>query len=271
VASPDHSPNSWAQLAHALEGFNPELRKMMQVKEQRFFEEESAKGAQIESMQENAKTWAEYTKEHPEHEGLNPHLERGYKAAHLRRKARDFENLLREKAFEEGWANETDTGKVQERLAATRQAFETANLNPADYDALLMRDNYLPLMEQAEKSFMERNTGLREKEHLARAEQAFGQEFEEGLSDLLSGADFKNPAVMADLSAQAIAFTTATRDRAIASGMSESRANAVLVENTFRLARAEGEEGYGDEYLEMAKEIPVGNGKMGNLPVYGDG
>jgi hypothetical protein len=263
VASPDHNPNSWAQLAHALEGFNPELRKMMQVKEQRFFDEEIAKGERL--MQDSEKNWSDFVREHPEYTGLNPHLERGYKNAQARGKGQLFAAAVQEKYLTEGWANETDPAKVQDMTQTFQREWVAANVVPDEYDAKMWVDNFLPLAQQAEAAILNRNTNDRAREHLDRALTEHSNEVRAQVEQAVAAMDYKNPAAFG----QAVSGIFQNKlEEMTRTGVPWSQARAALMETVYSLAMAEGEEGYGDELLEAAKGVKIGTASLGGLPEY---
>ena len=187
VAWPDRGQNSWQQLASALSGFNPELRNMLRVGEQRFYEEQTAEGQKL--WDENKQSWKDFTESHPEYQGLNPHLERGYKTAQLAVKGQDFNAAIQEFYTQNNFANETDPEKVRAALTTFADGWKRANvMDSGEFDAKLYAEAFLPIAQQAEGSILSQYGRDRSKEHVNRAIEHYSQECGRDIEEIMSGS-----------------------------------------------------------------------------------
>lgn len=265
VERPPWGKNGWEQLASALSKLNPHINAWAARKEQEFFDEQTATGKEL--MHRNKVSWAEFVKNNPEYAGLNPHLERGYRAAELSAKGQDFQAALQDFYTTGGLVNETDPTKVRDAINAFGKDWTAKNVKPDGYDAELYAENFLRPAEAAEGGILNRHVNDRAEEHLKLAVEKHGQLLASTIDAVLDNTpNISNPQVFSAAMDTIAAQAANQMAEMEASGVPRSQAAAVIEDAIINLAKAEGMEGQGDEILALAGRIKTGSGTIGGKP-----
>lgn len=264
VERPQWGPNGWDRLASALSKFNPVLNKMAAAHNEQFREEQTAIGRKL--MHENKTAWSEFVKAHPEYAGLNPHLERGYKAAELSAKAQDFHAALQGYYTNGGLINQTDPAKVREAVNQFGKSWTAENVS-GEYDPEIYAENYLKAVEQSEGAILGRHTSDRADEHIKQAVEKHGQLFATNADAILENTPgISNPQVLS-AALDSIADHAMNQMRIMMdTGVPLTAATAIIEDGIINLAKAEGMEGNGEEILALAGRIKTGSGTIGGKP-----
>ena len=263
VQRPMGGPNSMTQLAAALSSFNPILNKMAAVQEERFFEEQTAEGMKLQhSLEDNAKSWEEFIKDNPEYAGLNPHLERGFKAAQLNTKAQEYA-AAREKFYtDKNLSAIEDPEEVKRILAEFDTDFINTNVLPLGADGKLYVNNFLPAVQRAEGSLLERYTKDRANINLAKSESATEENILTTVDTMrLEGASQEQIAAK-------LGEIMQTMSSPMAGSMPYPKIKEILTKSILQMAAAEGFDGDGEDILELADKIKTGTGTLGGTPEF---
>lgn len=267
VAKPHNAGAGWEQLSHALGRLNPVLDRMAAASEQKFFEEETATGQKL--MEENKVAWEELVKNKPQYAGLNPHLERGYKAAYLASKSQDLKAFMDEKYTTGGFVNETDPEKVRAAADGWAKEYIQKNINTANYDPDILVENFLKPAQAVKGALLTRNTNDRAAEHIKRGEESLGLCASTTVQAALNQPGSSDPAVWDTIVKTQLAPTLmAQMDQLEKSGMPRSRIHATMSETLINISRAEGVDGRGESILALADNMKVGTGTIGGKPEF---
>lgn len=259
--------SKWDILAASLSGLNPELKKMLIIKNQRWSEEWDARG--WEAMDRNQMDWNEFVKANPEYVGLNPHFERGYKAAELTRSAQNLRTALQDHYTTSGLINETNPEKVREGIQNFNREWIAANVQEGNYDPDIYVKHFGEAAQAAEGAIMGRHTQDRAEAHKAQAADKFGQLFANTIDTALHDTvDAAHPETLsASLDSVARQLEAQMQE---AEDTGSPRADVInwMQRSLLNLAEAEGYEGRGEAILALADRIKTGTGTLGGRPEF---
>ena len=268
VERPSWGDNGWDQLAAALSKFNPALDKFAAVRNAKLVEEYAAKGQ--EAMHRSKLDWKAFVEQNPEYQGVSPHFERGYKAAELNTKAQNYTSELQEFYTTSGLMNNTNPAEVQAGFDKFEQEWIAKNSPLLEgYDADLYAENFLKNVQSGRASLLSRYTSDRAKEHVLQAGAAFGENIATTFETIFTQTpNISNPSVMSAALDKGASYVMGLMDEMTASGMTYSQAAAVATDAVLNLAKAWGEDGFGDELLAVAGRIKTGTGTLGGRPEF---
>ena len=267
VERPAWGDNGWEQLAKALGKFNPVLDNMARAKGIKDAEDAAARGK--EEMQRSKLDWKTFLEQNPEYQGLSPHFERGYKAAELNTRAQEHHAALQQFYTEGGLMNQVDPEKVSEALKEFSKNWIQENVKYGDYDSDIYVENFLKHAQQAEGAFLTRHVKDRADEHVNRGKGALG-EFVVSTADTTykQTPNIAHPTVLKETNAKIASQLAAQMQAMEASGMKPSETIEAVSNAIINTAMAWGEEGFGDEFLAVADQIPTGTGTLGGRPEF---
>lgn len=175
IARPSFGSGKYAQLSQALSAYVPALNNMAAVAEERSSKAADAIGQRRFQLEENKVAWKAFTEKYPEHSGDNPHVERGYKRAHLEYLALNYATHMQD-LYTKTLAGETDPDKVKAALDNAGVEWIRGNV-PAEYlgtdDPDLYAEGFYKPTTTALASLMARHSGDKAAEHLRRNAETY--------------------------------------------------------------------------------------------------
>lgn len=148
---------SLAQLDHSL---IPVLEGIMDRKIEKEVTEGAELFAQNPDMEKNRKNWKNFSEEHPEYAGYNPHLQRGYEMARLKALAIDQGTAMEDAFVQSGMVNERDPAKVSQWIQQFSQDFRKKNELDRYEDRITLAANYSALEFQNRSALLNKHTAL---------------------------------------------------------------------------------------------------------------
>ena len=148
---------SLAQLDHSL---IPVLEGIMDRKIEKEVTEGAELFAQNPDMEKNRKNWKNFSEEHPEYAGYNPHLQRGYEMARLKALAIDQGTAMEDAFVQSGMVNERDPAKVSQWIQQFSQDFRKKNELDRYEDRITLAANYSALEFQNRSALLNKHTDL---------------------------------------------------------------------------------------------------------------
>ena len=263
VERPHWGDGKWAQLAQALSQYSPALDGMAVVEEERFRERNLALSKRLHN--DNKVSWKEFVEANPQYRGLNPHLERGYKAAHLATKAQDFKAAAYGNYTTSGLITETDPEKVRAGIDDFSKKWAADNITQEDLeDAEIYEENFYRGAVETQANIMKQHASDKAVEHLRRAKDKFSTLLTQDMDTFLAGTDGSPEGFSAATDSTAAQWSV-RRDEMKAIGMQESEIDELMGNVILQNARALGGENgsaLGPRALKLLDKVQTANGPL---------